>query len=152
MQNNSFKIIIVILVIVVLAIVVVLAKNTDPQEVVTLTPELEAFNNCLADSGAKFYGAIWCPHCAEQKEILGYTKFQTPPTYIECSPVQGAPLLAECQAAGIQSFPTWDFADGSRQTGTMSIDMLSAKTSCELGDLTGSATSTDSAATSTISE
>lgn len=145
MKQNSFKIIVVILVVVILAIIVVLAKNTSPaDDSVTRTPELEAFNTCLSDSGAKFYGAIWCPHCGEQKRILGYSKIETPPTYIECSPVAGSPLLPICEAAKIESFPTWDFADGTRQTGTLSIEMLSEKTSCELDEPGSVATGTES--------
>jgi len=26
---------------------------------------------CIADSGAKFYGAFWCPHCQNQKQAFG---------------------------------------------------------------------------------
>ncbi|HEY4504811.1 MAG TPA: hypothetical protein VJI73_03495, partial [Candidatus Paceibacterota bacterium] len=33
--------------------------------------ELDAFANCLKDRGAIFYGAFWCPHCANQKKLFG---------------------------------------------------------------------------------
>lgn len=136
-MKNSFKIIVIVLVVVVLAVIIVLAKKSSPADSTTRTPELEAFNVCLKDSGAKFYGAVWCPHCADQKKLLGYSKFETPPTYIECSPVAGSPLLPICQETNIQSFPTWDFSSSVRKTGTLSIADLSANTSCVLAEPQG---------------
>ncbi len=29
------------------------------------------FARCLTDRQVKMYGAYWCPHCAEQKEMFG---------------------------------------------------------------------------------
>ena len=31
----------------------------------------DAFARCLEDRQVKMYGAYWCPHCAEQKEMFG---------------------------------------------------------------------------------
>ncbi|MDR5696083.1 MAG: vitamin K epoxide reductase family protein, partial [Armatimonadota bacterium] len=36
----------------------------------------------LAASGAKFYGAYWCPHCTEQKRMFGDAARYL--TYVEC--------------------------------------------------------------------
>lgn len=138
MKKNPFAIIVIVLIIVILAVIVVLAKNSTKTNETGRTPELEAFNTCLKDKGAKFYGASWCPHCAAQKKLLGYSKLETPPAYIECSPVAGSPLLPICEAAKIESFPTWDFADGTRLTGETPLQTLAEKTSCPLN-----ATSTD---------
>jgi len=38
----------------------------------------------LSASGAKFYGAYWCPHCADQKAMFGQAAALLP--YIECDP------------------------------------------------------------------
>ncbi len=38
----------------------------------------------LATTGAKFYGAYWCPHCADQKAMFGPAASLLP--YIECDP------------------------------------------------------------------
>src|SRR5262249_12706256 len=60
----------------------------------------------LSQSGAKMYGAYWCPHCLQQKSYFGASASRLP--YIECTPNgQGGPQSAECKAAGIQSYPTW---------------------------------------------
>jgi uncharacterized membrane protein len=69
-------------------------------------PETRALAINLAQSGAKMYGAYWCPHCQQQKSYFGGSADRLP--YIECSPEgQNTPQSAECRAAGIQSYPTW---------------------------------------------
>jgi uncharacterized membrane protein len=60
----------------------------------------------LAKSGAKMYGAFWCPHCKQQKSYFGASAERLP--YVECSPDgQNAPQAKECADAGIKSYPTW---------------------------------------------
>ncbi|HXF82028.1 MAG TPA: vitamin K epoxide reductase family protein [bacterium] len=75
----------------------------------------------LKASGAKFYGAYWCPHCEDQKAMFGPAAAQLP--YIECdgrSPI-GQPAL--CAAAGIRAFPTWEIG-GRRYEGVLSLAQL----------------------------
>ena len=60
----------------------------------------------LSERGAKMYGASWCPHCIEQKELFGASARRLP--YVECSPGgQGSRMAAACAAAGIKQYPTW---------------------------------------------
>jgi uncharacterized membrane protein/glutaredoxin len=60
----------------------------------------------LAQRGAKMYGASWCPHCVEQKELFGASAKRLP--YVECSSGgPGSPQTQECRAAGINQYPTW---------------------------------------------
>jgi uncharacterized membrane protein/glutaredoxin len=60
----------------------------------------------LSKSGAKMYGAFWCPHCKQQKSYFGASAARLP--YVECSPDgQNAPQSKECADAGIKSYPTW---------------------------------------------
>jgi len=85
---------------------------------------------CLSDKGAVMYGAYWCSHCANQKKLFGssweYVK------YTECA-IRGAQGQANvCDDAEIQGYPTWIFADGSRQTGEVSLKDLAEKTDCPL--------------------
>lgn len=88
------------------------------------------FAKCLTESGAKMYGAYWCPHCAEQKKMFGSSVKYIP--YVECDPRGDNANEAACDAAGVDSFPTWIFADGSKIGGTTSLRQLSIKTGCEL--------------------
>jgi rubredoxin len=88
----------------------------------------DTFAQCLTQNGAVMYGAFWCPHCAEQKKLFGASFSQV--NYVECSTPDGKSQLPICTSAGIQSYPTWKFADGSTQGGVLSFAQLSAKTGC----------------------
>ncbi len=60
----------------------------------------------LSERGAKMYGASWCPHCVEQKELFGASARRLP--YVECSlGGPGSRQASACQAAGIRQYPTW---------------------------------------------
>ncbi len=68
------------------------------------------------------YGAYWCPHCVEQKELFGSAFDQVP--YVECSPNgQGTPQAEACNEAGIQSYPTW-LINGTLYRGRRSLEDL----------------------------
>lgn len=85
---------------------------------------------CIRDSGAKFYGAFWCPHCQDQKRLFGDAGEFLP--YIECSAPDGRSQLNVCAEAGIQGYPTWEFADGKRTSGTISLRSLAELTGCSV--------------------
>lgn len=90
----------------------------------------DAFAQCIADSGAHFYGAFWCPHCKDQKALFGDSVSLLP--YVECDE-NGANYDGEaCKANGVVQYPTWVFADGRKETGTLSFDELSEYSSCPL--------------------
>ncbi len=101
---------------------------------VLMAPQAEGkydeFAQCLTENGATFYGAFWCPHCKDQKEMFGVS-FQHV-NYVECSTPDGQSQLPVCVNAGIQAYPTWAFNDGSRQTGALSLQVLAEKTGCNL--------------------
>jgi glutaredoxin len=75
----------------------------------------DAFAQHLTDSGAKFYGAFWCPHCQAEKALFGSSKKLLP--YIECSKADHSQTQA-CIDAKIESYPTWFFKDGITLTTT----------------------------------
>ena len=89
-----------------------------------------SFAECIKASGATFYGAFWCPHCQNEKKLFGDAEQFLP--YVECSTPDGTAQLQVCKDASIQSYPTWVFKDGSRLTGEIPFDQLSAKTGCPL--------------------
>jgi len=85
---------------------------------------------CIKDSGAKFYGAFWCPHCQDQKSMFGDAAELLP--YIECSAPNGRDQLEVCAQAGIKGYPTWEFADGKRTSGTITLQSLGMLTNCSV--------------------
>ncbi len=95
-----------------------------------VSTKYDGFAQCLSDKGAKFYGAFWCPHCQDQKKAFGGSAKLLP--YTECSTADGKVQNALCTDAGVASYPTWEFADGTRSTGFQSLEVLAAKTGCEL--------------------
>jgi hypothetical protein len=91
---------------------------------------LDSFAKCLSAKQATMYGAYWCPHCAEQKEMFE-SSFQYVP-YVECGVPGSRDETQVCKEAGIKHFPTWQFSGGERQEGTMVLQALGAKTGCNL--------------------
>lgn len=75
----------------------------------------------LRVSGAKMYGAYWCPHCQDQKKLFGTATKQVP--YIECDPRGEKPQTKLCQEKGIKGFPTWEIS-GKLYEGLRSLDDL----------------------------
>jgi hypothetical protein len=113
------------------------ATVVQPETPVNETPETEVpasslvdFAKCLTEKGVKFYGASWCGYCANQKTLFGEA-FQYV-NYIECWDTAKNELVAACQDAGIEAFPTWDFAGGERQLGELTLENLSELSGCEL--------------------
>jgi hypothetical protein len=89
-----------------------------------------ALAHCIAASGAKFYGAFWCPHCHEQKNEFGDAAQYLP--YVECSTPDASGELQACTALGVQHYPTWIFPDSSRLEGVVTPEELAKKTSCQV--------------------
>lgn len=90
----------------------------------------DEFAQCLGDKGAVFYGAFWCPHCANQKRLFGSSAKLLP--YVECSTPDGQGKTAQCLEKNIEGYPTWEFADGSRLSGEIPLATLAEKTACVL--------------------
>jgi uncharacterized membrane protein len=110
---------------------------------VTLTGTLGVYasqNQLMAQSGtfpgrlvqhlratdAKMYGAFWCPHCRDQKELFGASKNQIP--YVECDSRGPNPQTQLCQDKEIKGFPTWEIKS-KLYSGQRSLE--------ELADLSG---------------
>ena len=90
----------------------------------------DAFAKCLTDKGVKLYGAFWCPHCITQKELFGGSvKYLN---YIECSTPDGKSQTEICSKEGIENYPTWQYADGKRESAVKSLAELSKISGCAL--------------------
>ena len=80
----------------------------------------------LAKSGAIMYGAHWCDHCRQQKELFGAAARRLP--YVECSTGgQGSPQTAECSNRQIKTYPTW-LINGQRYEELLTPARLAALT------------------------
>ena len=96
---------------------------------------LDAFASCIKESGATYYGAFWCPNCKNQEALFGRSARLLP--RVECSTPDGSGQLKVCQDADIKGYPTWDFANGTRESGTLPLERLSEVTGCLLPENNG---------------
>lgn len=92
--------------------------------------DLDNFAACLGKKGATFYGAFWCPHCQNQKRLFGNSARLLP--YVECSTPDQNGQLQICIDKKITGYPTWEFADGTRLSGEVTLQDLAEKTGCSL--------------------
>lgn len=112
-------------IIVALVVIIVLLANAAKKP-----GKYDGLAQCLTDSGAKFYGAFWCPHCQTQKALFGKSAKLLP--YVECSQADGKGQLQVCIDEKIEGYPTWQFADGTRVSGEQTFAQLAEKTNCEI--------------------
>lgn len=99
--------------------------NSDPSSsgVTTSSGQAEtALANHLKQIDAKMYGAYWCPHCHEQKQLFGKTAFSQV-TYVECDPGGVNPQPDLCKTVGIRNYPTWEI-NGQLHPGTKDLPTL----------------------------
>lgn len=85
----------------------------------------------LKQVGAKMYGAYWCPHCHDQKELFGKEALADVP-YIECARDAKNSQTAVCEAVAPKvaaatkqdfGFPTWEI-NGKFYVGTQTLEEL----------------------------
>jgi len=128
MATNA-KIFLIIMGVLVLGLIATALLRSDGTRV-TGPGKYDTFAQCLKDKGAIFYGAFWCPHCQDQKKLFGSSAKLLP--YVECSTPDAKAQTPICIEKKVVSYPTWDFADGSRLMGEIPLAQLSEKTSCPL--------------------
>jgi hypothetical protein len=93
--------------------------------------KLDGFARCLTEKKATMYGAFWCDHCREQKDLFGDSARYLP--YVECVERGTHKVTEQCKALGIRRTPTWIFENGERVDGkVLSLQDLSQKTGCRL--------------------
>lgn len=87
--------------------------------------QYDKFAECLRDKGVVMYGADWCPHCQNEKRAFGESfKYVN---YVECPK---NPKI--CLDAGIESYPTWIFADGRKLEGEQGLEKLAKESGCNI--------------------
>ena len=132
-KNNIFLIIIATAIIIILAVSVIVTDSNNADRNIAYSE----FVQCLTDNSTIFYGASWCPRCSEQKSLFGKSAKDLP--YVECS-LDGTSRGGStpiCEKEFITSYPTWRFADGQQCSGLLSIELLAAKSNCELPKVEG---------------
>jgi hypothetical protein len=125
MNNKIILPALVIAILLVTVVVIAYSKKGAP-----VAPTYDALAQCLTDSGVKFYGAFWCPHCQNQKKEFGGAAKLLP--YIECSNPDGQGQTQVCTDAGITGYPTWEFANGERVSGEIPLEKLAEKSGCAM--------------------
>ncbi|QDT68985.1 Peptidyl-prolyl cis-trans isomerase A [Planctomycetes bacterium MalM25] len=84
-------------------------------------PDLVGLAQAIADSGAVFYGAGWCPACTAQKELFEDGAGSLP--FVEVTnPDRSRNQIGEDN--NINTYPTWVFSDGTRAEGFQTLARL----------------------------
>ncbi|KAL3838872.1 hypothetical protein ACJIZ3_023463 [Penstemon smallii] len=108
-----------------------LAENEIPYVATEITKESSPLAISLArhlhSIGAKLYGAFWCSHCLDQKEMFGREAAKIL-DYVECFPngvKQGTKMADACYDIKIEGFPTWEIngqvLSGEKQLSELAI-------------------------------
>ncbi|BFG39372.1 thiol-disulfide oxidoreductase LTO1 [Prunus yedoensis var. nudiflora] len=85
--------------------------------------------------GAKMYGAFWCSHCVEQKQMFGREAAKLL-NYVECFPGgfrKGTIMAKACIDVGIEGFPTW-VINGQVLSGEKDFTELAQESGFELNE------------------
>lgn len=131
-MTKKIKIISVLLVLAIIIVSLILYFNSksksNPTTANVSGATTVSFAKCLKDQGAVFYGAFWCSHCQNQKAMFGADAKDLP--FVECSTPDGQGQLAICEQKNIPGYPTWEFKDGSRLSGELTLAQLAEKTGC----------------------
>jgi len=121
-ESRAFLVVVIVVVILAGGLIFVFSKNkktgnTNDDRVAGVTSEdetvpassysneyIEKLAKFLSEKGAVLYGAYWCPHCQEQKELFGQAfKYID---YVECDVKWTNSNPDECEAVDIKSYPT----------------------------------------------
>ncbi len=101
------------------------AGNTGPAITTTSGPAEVALAKHLQDVGAKMYGAYWCPHCFDQKQMFGQEAKKYMP-YVECAEDGANSETALCRSVPeVTGFPTWEI-NGQFLAGTQTLETLAS--------------------------
>ena len=99
-------------------------------------PKREAYADlaqCLSESDVTFYGAFWCPACAQQKAMFDGSVKKLP--YKECS-LPDRTQNEMCVESEITNYPVWEFEqeDGGKYRcgGVTSPEILAHVSGCAL--------------------
>ena len=90
----------------------------------------DALAKCLTESGYTMYGASWCPHCKDQKEL--FAKSFKHVNYVDCAAPGGDGIKELCKSKGVKNLPTWITPKGKKLVGVQDLDDLAEESACPL--------------------
>lgn len=94
-----------------------------PPEITTdSSPRALELASSLQAMDAKMYGAYWCSHCYDQKEVLGKQAFGKI-TYVECSKDGVNSQTKLCRSKDVPGYPTWEI-QGQLYPGQQDLEEL----------------------------
>ncbi|OGM01092.1 hypothetical protein A2480_01500 [Candidatus Uhrbacteria bacterium RIFOXYC2_FULL_47_19] len=126
---RTYILAIIVLVVGVYGVYRLIVRGSVPSTLPPTQEEIAGLADCLTESGAKFYGAYWCSHCERQKEEFGEAASRLP--FVECGVEGDVSLQTDvCRDAGITSYPTWVFADGTQKVGEVDFEQLAKLSEC----------------------
>ncbi|PIN99702.1 hypothetical protein COT72_05510 [archaeon CG10_big_fil_rev_8_21_14_0_10_43_11] len=109
----------------VVGVAIMIAVLSSSSYVTRIPEEYTRFAQCLTQKGAKLYGIAGTTHYDEAQTLFGISWEYV--TFIDCSVQRSV-----CIASGVNKYPTWMFADGSKRTQPMTFSQLASKTGCAL--------------------
>jgi len=114
-------------VIAIIALVVILSLILKP---LNKTGEFDDLVNCMASKEIKMYGAYWCSHCNQQKELFGDSvNLFEEKIYVECAEDASDNERQKCIEKGITGYPTW-IINNEKVLGTKSMKKLAELSEC----------------------
>ncbi|KAL7497593.1 hypothetical protein ACHAWT_005896 [Skeletonema menzelii] len=97
-------------------------ENVPPAITTTSSKAALALAADLKSLDARMFGAFWCSHCYDQKQVLGYEAMQTIP-YIECDREGFNSKRDFCKEKDVPGYPTWEIG-GKLFPGERSVEEL----------------------------
>ena len=93
----------------------------------------DQFAKCLSEKNVKMYGAYWCPHCVNNKEMFGNGGkiLVDLGIYVECDSGGENPQPDVCFEKGVEGYPTWEI-NNKLYSGEMSLDKIAGLSGCAL--------------------
>lgn len=128
-NKNLIKVFFLIFFIGIISVVIIITKENQSYNPNNFT---EAQLQCLVDQ-YQFYGADWCSHCRDQKQIIGAIAYENPGIYTDCD----INKVACYENIKVEAFPTtitFNKNTGAAQkvTGVLSLGKIEELTGCDL--------------------
>ena len=100
--------------------------NVSPIITTSSSPQKVKFAKFLRENNIVMYGAYWCPHCHDQKQLFGREAVKELKV-VECAKDGQDNQYKLCKTKGIEGFPSWEI-NGEIYSGTSDLNDLAIMT------------------------